>query len=520
MPLEQLVNEETVLPDRRADTRAGRDSGLKSWLAVMNTALSAIEQTAWQGREIADRALRTLRAIEQGTDELVEESRLLAEEVRLWPARLKRLGQTGWMLTRVTTSYRLWGIRAAFLPERRRAAALEKMHRDNAGRFLQTSLEQGGAFLKIGQLLSSRPDLLPGPWVETLSRLQDQAYPEPFDSVRQAIEQEFGQALEDLFAEFDATPLAAASIGQVHRARLNDGREVAVKVRRPGLTPLIEQDMVLLKLFLQSVQDLLPPTDIDTIAGEIERTVREELDYRNEAHWMSRIGEFLEDVEGVRVPHPVRSLCGRDVLTSEFVHGRKLTTVLDELKANGEESRLGDLLGRLLDVYFRQVLQGGFFQADPHPGNLLVTDNDELILLDFGCTAQLPADFRRGYFEVLQAAMMNDSRAVGEVLMRLGFATRSGNPDTLQAFAGALLDQFKGLFMTIGGQPFDWPDRDALISGASALLEKAEHDPVVKLPAEFIMLARVFGTLGGLFMHYRPKLDVARYLLPYVMPVY
>lgn len=517
----QNLNQQTPIQDDTAPLRDPRgNSGLKQWIAVMNATLSAIEQAAWQGRELAERAVRTLRAIEQGADVLAEESRQLAEEARLWPGRLKRLGHTGWMLTRVTTSYRLWGIRSAFIADRRRPAALERMHRNNARRFRETSLQQGGAFLKIGQLLSSRPDLLPQSWVSELSLLQDQANPEDFAALRTLVEQEFGQPLEQLFSEFDETPLAAASIGQVHRARLIDGREVAVKIQRPGLTPLIEQDMVLLKLFVQSLHDLLPPTDFDTITGEIERTVRQELDYRNEAFWMDRVGEFLDDVEGIRVPRPIPELCGRHVLTSEFVHGRKLTDVLDQLRANGEEQRLSDLLGRLLDAYFRQVLQGGFFQADPHPGNILVTDDDQLILLDFGCTAELPAHFRRGYFEVLHAAMMNDSRAVGEVLMKLGFATRSGDPATLQAFADAILRQFKGLFMSIGGNDFRWPDNAEMLDGAKLLFDQAQADPVDKLPAEFIMLARVFGTLGGLFLHYKPKLDVARYMLPYMMPVY
>lgn len=507
-------------PEARKDNASQRDSGLRNWLTVMNATLSAIEQTAWQGREIAERAVRALRAIEQGVDEVAEETRLLAEEARQWPARLKRLGSTGWMLTRVTTSYRLWGIRSAFLGNASRAAALEKMHRSNARRFRDTSLDQGGAFLKIGQLLSSRPDLLPAAWISELASLQDQATPESFEAIQAVIEQEFGKPLDQLFSEFDEKPLAAASIGQVHRARLSDGREVAVKIQRPGLAPLIDQDMALLKLFVQSLYDLLPPTDFDTITGEIERTVHQELDYRHEASWMQRISEFLEDVDAVRVPQPINHLCGKQVLTSEFVHGRKLTEVLDELKAAGEEQRLADLLGQLLDVYFRQVLQGGFFQADPHPGNILVTEDDQLILLDFGCTAELPAHFRRGYFEILHAAMMDDSRAVGEVLMKLGFATRSGNPETLNAFAAALLSQFKGLFMSIGGQPFVWPDSDAMMEGAQNLLRQAQEDPVDKLPAEFIMLARVFGTLGGLFLHYKPKLDVARYMLPYMMPVY
>src|SRR5690606_18126073 len=208
-------------------------------------------------------------------------------------------------------SYRLWGTRSAFLPAHRQAEALATLHRRNARRFVETSLEQGGAFLKIGQLLSTRPDLLPAPWVEELTALQDNARPESPAQIRAVLEEEFGLPVEALFREFDDTPLAAASIGQVHRAVLEDGREVAVKIQRPGLPDIIELDMTLMRLFIDSVSHLLPPTDLPTILDEIERSVRGELDYRAEARAMRNVGMTLRDVPGVRVPGTVDALCSK-----------------------------------------------------------------------------------------------------------------------------------------------------------------------------------------------------------------
>ncbi|MDF1820112.1 MAG: AarF/UbiB family protein [Alcanivoracaceae bacterium] len=492
-------------------------TGLRAWLKVMNASLNAVEQTVWQGRALAEQALTAWRRVEDGAGAMLDEYQAIADEAAQWPARLQRLKKTGWMLTRITSSYRLWGIKSAFLPRSRMAASFDRLHGRNARLFRDVSLEQGGAFLKVGQLLSARADILPKAWVEELRVLQDQAGAEHFEDIRQVIEQELGQPLDALFAEFDRDPIAAASIGQVHRAVLHDGREVAVKIQRPGLEPVINLDMTLMKLFTQSIQSLLPPTDMDTITGEIERTIREELDYRGEAIWMEKIADHLADVDGLVVPRPVWSHSKKRVLTTNFIHGQPLAQALDAREADGDHAGLSDLLGRLLDLYLRQVLQAGVFQADPHPGNFLVTDNNELVLLDFGCTMQLSESFRDGYFKVLGAALMDDRDTMAELLMDMGFVTRSGKPDTLLAFADALLSQIRQAAQQMGSGNMSWPTQAELLAGGQQLMAMAEHDPVDKLPAEFIMLARVFTTLGGLFVHYQPQLDVNKHLFPHLV---
>ena len=494
--------------------RKQKDSGLKAWLAVVEGCIRAIEKTAWQGREIADQALKACRAVGRGANAVNEEVQILADEARRWPTRLKRLSKTGWMLTKVVASYRLWGTRAAFLPVSMRESALENLHKRNARRFRDTSLEQGGAFLKIGQLLSSRPDLLPQAWVDELAILQDQANPVPFEDIAMVLEQEFGQPLENLFAHFDPEPLAAASIGQVHRARLHDGREVAVKVQRPGLDEVVELDMALLKVFMDAVKSALPPMDMDAIVSEIQRTVREELDYEREARVMTQIGTQLTDVTGITTPALVAEHSTRHVLTTEFVHGRKLTTVLDELHHTDPE-RLGLVLHRLLDAWFSQVLHGGVFHADPHPGNIMITDDDTLVLLDFGCAQSLSDAARHDYFRVLQACVIDDQKVIADTLIAMGFTTRSGNPDTLLAFVAAILDQVRNAIIYPDPDK-GWPSAEEMMQQVSQLLDRLEHDPVEKMPGDFIMLARVFGTLGGFFLHYQPKVDIAALVLGYL----
>ena len=504
-----------VTPDNPPPQRP--QSGLRTWLKVMNASLSALEQTVWQGRELAEQALLAWRKLEHGADAVLAEYEAIAEEAAQWPARIARLKKTGWMLTRITTSYRLWGIKSAFLPRARMASAFDRLHQRNARLFRDVSLEQGGAFLKVGQLLSARGDILPQAWIDELRILQDQASAESFDAIRLVIEQEFDESMETLFAEFDPQPIAAASIGQVHRARLHDGREVAVKVQRPGLEQVIDLDMTLMKLFTNSIESMLPPTDMDTITAEIERTIREELDYRREALWMEKLADFLHDVEDVVVPRPVWSHSKNKVLTTNFIHGTPLSQALDQRAADGDQAGVSDLLGRLLDLYLRQVLHAGVFQADPHPGNFLVTDEGKLVALDFGCTMQLSESFRAGYFKVLGAALMDDREQMAELLTNMGFRTRSGKPDTLLAFADALLSQIQTAAREMGGGNMTWPTTAEILAAGEQLMQMAERDPVDKLPAEFIMLARVFTTLGGLFVHYKPQLDVNKHLFPHLV---
>ena len=460
-------------------------------ISEMNSVLGALEKTAWQMRAISDEVVR------------------LGGEARVWKARGARISATSWMLARVVADYRLHAIYSAFLTREKSGRVMDRIHRRSARRFYRASVQQQGAFLKVGQLLSARPDLLPAAWIEELSPLQDAAPAIGFDDVRATVETELGAPLHELFSVFDEAPLAAASIGQVHRAVTRDGQQIAVKVQRPGIGELIEHDLAVLGVFLQNLDGILPPTDYATIASELQETVRRELDYPAEAHAMSQMADFFAGTPGVRVPRPIAALCGPRVLSASFERGVKITTALE----HADEAARAELLGRLLSVYLRQVLDAGLFQADPHPGNFLVADDGALVLLDFGCTRALDATTRLGYRDLVQAFLLGDQARLGVRLAALGFATASGAPDTLLAFASALLSSFQG---AAASGAFSWPTRAAVLAEASALAEAAERDPVTRLPPEFVMIGRVFGTLAGLFQHYRPAIDFSRYVLPHL----
>jgi ubiquinone biosynthesis protein len=492
----------------RASAGGDARGSIYAWVAVAHGLLDAIERTAWQLRDVADEAVSAFEAAQRDLGEMTDRLRAVSEEARRWPSRQARLATTGWMLTKVVASYRWYAIRSAFMSRAGAKRALAELHTENARRFYRTSVAQGGAFLKVGQMLSARPDLLPAGWVHELQGLQDDVPAEPSEAVRAVVEGDLGGALEDHFAEFEEAPIAAASIGQVHRAVTHDGREVAVKVQRPGIDELVRLDLELLAVFVESMQSMLPPSDYETVTAEVRSMVHAETNYRREAEYLRSAATVVRDTPRVCVPEVVDPLSGDRVLTTAFVRGRKITTVLDELAAEGTpeaHAQLSDLLGRLLDVYFRQVLGAGMFQADPHPGNFLVTDEGELVLLDFGCTRELPEKVRVAFIGLMHAFMAGDEAGMAKMLDQVGFATRSGKPDTLHAFAQQLLGQFREA-MGADGQ-VRWPTQEEVLERMAGLLDAAYADPVVRIPAEFVMVARVFGTLGGMFAHYRPGID-------------
>ena len=488
----------------RDGARGARDAGLNLALVLLRE-LMEIAESVVVDLDAAPTWRERARAAVEGE----------AERLAVRPARL---ASTGLMLAKVTGGYRLHRFASRWMTEADRAASLRTIHARAAARFHETSVSQGGAFLKVGQLLSARPDLLPSEWIEQLSRLQDAAAPVPFEHACRVIEEDLGAPVDALFESLDPAPLASASIGQVHRGVALDGTPVAVKVQRPDVGELIDADMALLKLFLSHMSSMLPDGDYGTIANEVAVMVRGELDYVAEARAMDRAARLFEGMPGVAVPRTLPSLCSDRVLTAELFGGAKITDVLDRLSAAADataHAELSDLLGRLLEVYLIQVLEEGAFQADPHPGNFLVTDEGTLVLLDFGCTKTLAPELRIGFGQLMQSFILGDRATMTRCFGELGFATESGSTDTLHLFAEVLLKQFRDAIAQRGR--FAWPTKEQLLESSAELLEAMRRDPVVQIPAEFVMIGRVFGLLGGLFQHYQPDIDWQARVVPHVM---
>jgi ubiquinone biosynthesis protein len=264
---------------------------------------------------------------------------------------------------------------------------------DGAPEALAAELEAlGPTFVKLGQVLSTRPDLVPERYAQALERLQDRLEPVPFAAVEATVRSELGVRIGKAFARFDPQPLASASLGQVHRAALRDGRPVAVKVQRPGVAARVAAD-------LDAIDGIAAVLDRRTEAGrrlrlrqllaDFRRTMEAELDYELEARNLERLADQLSGFDRIVVPLPVADYTSRRVLTMDFVRGRKVTDVgpLGRIDLDGEA-----LADALLRAYLEQILVHGFFHADPHPGNVFVTDHGDLALLDLGMVARVPPE--------------------------------------------------------------------------------------------------------------------------------
>ena len=267
---------------------------------------------------------------------------------------------------------------------------------------LARDLEQmGPTFIKLGQLLSTRPDLLPYPYLEALTRLQDKVEPFSFAEVEEIITSELGVRISKAFLEFSATPMAAASLGQVHRAKLRDGRDVAVKVQRPGIRERIIQD-------LDSLEEITGMLDRHTKAGqkygfgpmleEFRKSLLQELDYRQEARNLVTFSENLREFELIVVPHPIEDYTSSRVLTMEYIKGKKITTLSPLARIDIDGDSLAEELFR---AYLQQILVDGFFHADPHPGNVFLTDDNRIAIVDLGMVARITPRLQENLLQLL-----------------------------------------------------------------------------------------------------------------------
>ena len=278
----------------------------------------------------------------------------------------------------------------------------------------------GPTFIKLGQLLSTRSDLLPAPYLVALARLQDQVEPFSFAEVEEIVASELGVRLSKAFLEFESTPLAAASLGQVHRAKLRDGRPVAVKVQRPGIRQVILED---LDAFAQIAAVIDKHTEVgrrfafQDVLEEFRKTLLHELDYRREAANLVTLANNLKRYERLVIPRPVDDYSTSRVLTMDYVRGTKITD-LSPLARIDLDARL--LAEDLCKAYLDQILVDGFFHADPHPGNLLVTEDGRLALLDLGMVARIDPAMQEQLLKLLLAVTEGQGQQVAQITMQIG----------------------------------------------------------------------------------------------------
>lgn len=355
---------------------------------------------------------------------------------------------------------------------------------DLAGRAVAMLEDLGPTFVKFGQILSTRPDLIPGEYALRLSSLQDHVAAVPVLEVRRTIQAAFGKSVEELFQSFDDVPIASASIAQVHGAVLHDGSAVVVKVQRPGLRPIIEADLSLLRFLVDQVIGVFPEAETFDLKGmvrEFEKSLRRELDFEVERLSLERFARNFKAKPNVHIPTVFPLLSNRHVLTLERIYGKKLTAVVDEAQRH-------QVAHAYLDAAYQMLFKDGFFHGDLHPGNVFVEDDGRLGLIDFGMVGRLSRQNRERIVDVLFSLMSGDLENVARIWFSIG---KPGTTVDYGAFEAEVVDVLE---RHIVGRDLDEWDLSAFFRDLAAGAVK--HG--IRLPADFTMMFKAMITTEGL----------------------
>ncbi|MFQ6111813.1 MAG: ABC1 kinase family protein [Nitrospinota bacterium] len=376
-------------------------------------------------------------------------------------------------------------------------------HRRRAKELVEALSRLGPTFIKLAQILSARPDLVPKVYLEELSKLQDRCPALPFEVIAREVEGELGKPLSEAFEGFERESLAAASLGQVHRARYR-GEEVAVKVLRPGVRGLVELDLRIVGRLLGFLLHLIESPHLENLSvtfQEFSRMIREEMDFVQEANNAERFRENLSGVPGVIIPRVYRELCTGKVLVLEYFDGVKVNC-LEELEGRVE---VAPLMERLLEVYARQMLLDGFFHADPHPGNILVNSEGEIIFLDFGMAIWFDEETRDRLVRLAAAAARRDVEAMVELGFQMGMVDETVNPALLEDAARQVVE-------IIDKRPYT---KLKIEEKAMEILESFSRFPF-RLPPNMVYLFKTTTILEGIGVKYDPNFDMAKAMRPVV----
>ncbi len=390
----------------------------------------------------------------------------------------RRLFRLAGMTATLAGRYAGHAIANGFRSADERAQARGKLNASAAAHLANTLGELKGAVMKLGQVASQAASILPAEFAEPLKRLQKDAPPMPFAVIRKQIDRDLGKTLAKQFKRIDHKPYAAASIGQVHRAVLQDGREVVIKVQYPGVAESCDTDLGQLKLALRMARIVkVDKAVLDDLFEEIRERLHEELDYEQEARNIALFRQFFADDPHIVIPATVPELCSRHVLTMILEPGDHLETVAERYDAGLRNQ----IAMRLFDFMCRSVFELKAVHADPHPGNFAVRRDGSLVIYDFGCIKRLEQESVDAYRDTVRAALAKDWRAVDRGLVRLGVRVPGSRPvpdEFYESWDRIVMRPFRG------DAPFDFASStmhvDAMARGYEALQHLDQFRPAVK----------------------------------------
>lgn len=405
----------------------------------------------------------------------------------------------------------------------RQEAAASALYTRQARRFVAFAVDMGGLIVKLGQFLSVRIDLLPKEYIDELSQLQDALPAVPTDQIVSVIEAELGRPLDQIYASFDPTPLAAASLGQVHRASLPDGQTVAVKVLRPGIDDLVKTDLRSLRAILRLVDRVTRLSqfmDVADLEADFTTTFSNELDYAKEGQYAEIFQRNLLMNAHVDVPQVFWEYSTHRVLTLEFMDGVRIDD-LAAIDAAGIDRH--DLAVNLAGVFFEMVLTDGFFHADPHPGNVFVRHDGIIQLIDFGMVGSISPQARQQYTQLILALVRRDAPGIVAALKALGFlgpgADTAKLTDLVGPYIDAVIGDVAGLY-TSGGMLSSMMNNPVVrLTFDPAVVAEIQQfilTQPITLPGQTTFLGKALITVLGLCLRLDPDLDILATAAPHV----
>ncbi len=395
-----------------------------------------------------------------------------------------------------------------FVPERMRLSWMRQerpaLEYSRYERVRMVAEELGPTFVKLAQVMSNRPDMLPDGLIKELEKLQDNVPPFAYETVREIIKEELGKEIEDVFDEFEKRPLASASIGQVHLARLKNGQKVVVKVQRPDVKEMVERDIAIIKEAVNRTERYLQKQGvinaIDVVIA-FERSMSKEMDYRNEARNIERFREMYKEHKNFYIPKAFREFSSERVLVIEFSDGCKISD-MPQLRAWGLDP--AKVAENGMGIYLTQIFEYGFFHADPHPGNVFVRQDGVIALIDFGMVGQLMQKDKFNFAGIFISFAKQDAKQMAMYMKKLSVEEQITDQRQFEYDLNDLIEDFATLSVS-----------ESSIADMISRLQKIMYDYKMRMPGGIFLIFRAFAILEGMGKTLHPNFNTYEFIKPY-----
>ncbi|HLD45266.1 MAG TPA: AarF/UbiB family protein [bacterium] len=404
---------------------------------------------------------------------------------------------------------------ARLLDAERSLALFERAHVRTAKQIIRTLLNLKGLYIKLGQTLSAMGNILPQSLTQELELLQDQVPPHAFAEINERFLTDFGKTAEELFRKIDPQPIASASLGQVHVAYHKNGEKLAVKLQYPNIDKLVQADLKTIKNIFAIIHFIFPGYNLKTVVSEASQVILKELDYINEAQNIETIANNFKNADHILFPKVYHDLSSQKVLTLSFIEGTKITNLQEGVKISWDRKKIAT---DLINFYCKQVFVDGIYHADPHPGNIVITNEGKIAVFDFGAVATVSSQMKQGLTLFVEGLIKKDARMMSQAIKLMGFVAKRNDEETLEKVVdyfyskirGIKIDSFKNLDVT------KFQNLNDLIELKKMDISLSDLTSLFVVPRDWIMLERTILLMSGLTAQLDDKLNPVEIVVPYV----